>query len=985
MRDGRITVRALIVGTVFAALFAFMSVYFENRHRIYVTTTQIPVLPYVLLFASVLLINPLCRLVRFVRTFTVTEIMLIFIMGMVSAGISTFGMASFLVPMIGNLSNSHWNNGNSRWDLYVEPHVNDAYFICEPGTTEAAKKLLDVDTSWRSARRILRTAKRLKLRQDELATASEKLAAAATIADGEGRRRAQALYRHARSLAKKSLKSARERWAEYAEQHNVPDVLATYPERIEALEKTVALRRTELDAIKAAAFEKVSVFRRGLPERMRAVPGLVYEPGEGLDAYAGRVGRLTHGTSALADLREADRALGEAIRSGGDAGAEAAEHIGKAVKKLEPVSRPEKLREARRKIEAKVQAERQRVYEEERALRGLHRVRRRVHAEEAGALEDEIESAKLTITQLKKRVTKLEGERDLFTASRLATVELVRDTRLALSALQAGLQSGVHAPYPVLQEQLWDQMDQFRSFDASLPRFVVGDVPWSHWIGPLLRWAFVIGLSYLVLMALNVLIFRQWAHNERLIYPLAKFPELLAGADAPESGRGIIPSLFRSGLFWVGFAVSAGVMGYNVFCQTKLVPGLKSIPLVIMWQPYIQGSIFGGLDWAPRFHIFFVMIGFSFMIPARISFSLWFFWLLGMLQVLFLVWSGYGQSIWSFPNDDWWVFNFQTAEGAGALMVFSAVVLFKCRKYILSFLMPRAVDDLELAERIELRVSSFLFIFGSIGLILVLTCGFGANLFYTIFFYFAVLAVSIGLTRAVAEGGILGFQAWASPFHLIRTLFGMNKVWAAPPLYAPLLVYHFVLFHDLRGFIVPSMATSLKIGNDMKMRRLRFHLSMTLAIVAAAVVAVITYIVIAYDKGQAAMNQDLAHMPQGAFGRFAAMVRDTPVDTTACFWWLFFGAGVMAALLFLRRFVFWLPHPIGLIMFVNPVSMRSFWFSLMLGWGAKSLVSKYGNKDVYIRLRAFFVGLIVGELLLVVVAMLLSYAGLQVHLDLNRG
>jgi hypothetical protein len=75
------------------------------------------------------------------------------------------------------------------------------------------------------------------------------------------------------------------------------------------------------------------------------------------------------------------------------------------------------------------------------------------------------------------------------------------------------------------------------------------------------------------------------------------------------------------------------------------------------------------------------------------------------------------------------------------------------------------------------------------------------------------------------------------------------------------------------------------------------------------------------------------------------------------------GGLARVSLLYFRRHVFWLPHPIGLIMFVNPI-MNAYWFSIFLGWVFKSLVSRYGNKDVYARFRCFFVGLIVGELLI---------------------
>jgi hypothetical protein len=92
----------------------------------------------------------------------------------------------------------------------------------------------------------------------------------------------------------------------------------------------------------------------------------------------------------------------------------------------------------------------------------------------------------------------------------------------------------------------------------------------------------------------------------------------------------------------------------------------------------------------------------------------------------------------------------------------------------------------------------------------------------------------------------------------------------------------------------------------------------------------------------------------------------------------------MALLLYLRRFLFWLPHPIGLVMLVSP-QMAAYWFSIFLGWIAKSLVTKYGNKETYATVRCLFLGLIVGELLMVALAMLVSSRlGIAIPIDLNR-
>ena len=52
----KITVRSLVLGTLFAGLFAIMTVYFENATRLYTTANQVPLLPYILLVLAVLLL-----------------------------------------------------------------------------------------------------------------------------------------------------------------------------------------------------------------------------------------------------------------------------------------------------------------------------------------------------------------------------------------------------------------------------------------------------------------------------------------------------------------------------------------------------------------------------------------------------------------------------------------------------------------------------------------------------------------------------------------------------------------------------------------------------------------------------------------------------------------------------------------------------------------------------------------------------------------
>ena len=69
----------------------------------------------------------------------------------------------------------------------------------------------------------------------------------------------------------------------------------------------------------------------------------------------------------------------------------------------------------------------------------------------------------------------------------------------------------------------------------------------------------------------------------------------------------------------------------------------------------------------------------------------------------------------------------------------------------------------------------------------------------------------------------------------------------------------------------------------------------------------------------------------------------------------------MSLLLYFRQKSSWIPHPIGLVMLINPV-MFGFWGSIFIGWIFKSLASKYCTKDQYHSIRFFFIGLIVGHL-----------------------
>ncbi len=894
-KSDNITIRSLVLGALFSGAFALLTVILENRYSMLPTANQLPLFPFVMLALFVLLLNPLLRLLRFIRPLSRPEMLIIFVMCMVSAGISTFGLTGQLIPIVGGLYNQHWNNDQTEWNRYVDPYLNDNFFIAEPGIQKAAQ------------------------------------------AYAEAFRDLNDIQAQIKTIA------ASERGA--------------WQESVDAQAAVVQEKREALRELEKLAFAKVQVYRRGLPRDKRAFPGVMFTSDDDASSYFRRLARLRRGRQAARILRAAPAA--------GDV---APPTLQAAAALLGPSAAADTVEEQLAVLAGIGESLAAEVNHIDGELIARYQDKRSAPQMEIRRMEKDIEKMNHRRMKINKEQTKNAKEQERV-RSEIEICGRVAEAKTAIEQLATawpGLDDGAR------QTGVETILATFPSFDASLARYFVGDVPWSHWARPLGHWSVLISLTYIILLCFNVLIFRQWAYHEKLIFPLAELPEIMTGLESGKADPGLIPPLFKNGLFWVGFAIAGGVMGWNLLCYTGVMPGLKPLDLINSWTPFIRNSMFKGLLYGGRSTIFFTMIGVAFLIPQKVSFSLWFFHVLYMITLLILVALGFGQNESSFPTEWWYTLNFRSAAGAGAMLVFASLVLWKCRDMLLCAIRPSKLENVSPDEKRELRVSSAVFLLGSAALVLALWGLMHINFFYAAFGYAIILVTTIGLIRAVAEGGIPGFQAHASPFHYIRNLFGFDKSFTAPHFVAPLMVFYSILFLDIKTFIAPAMANALKIRDDLRLSRLRYHLGIVIGIAIAVVVALSVAIMLSYDIGADAMQGWFyTSFPKSTFARIGDMAKVPPTATAMGRGWLIAGAIIMALLLYFRQTMFWLPHPIGMIMLINPL-MRAYWFSLMLGWLAKALVTKYANKETYTKVRGLFIGLILGEFFIVALAMILS-------------
>ncbi|MBM4036425.1 MAG: hypothetical protein FJ291_32215, partial [Planctomycetes bacterium] len=132
-----------------------------------------------------------------------------------------------------------------------------------------------------------------------------------------------------------------------------------------------------------------------------------------------------------------------------------------------------------------------------------------------------------------------------------------------------------------------DGAGAMRGFFEGLPPG--GAVPWGEWLLPLAWWLLLVGTLYFVCLCLVVLLRRQWVERERLVYPLLAVPQALI--EDSDDAR-LVPKLLRSRVFWCGFAIPMGIIGWNAISYFE-----RSFPQIDLGGSWVSlGRGFPGIQ-----------------------------------------------------------------------------------------------------------------------------------------------------------------------------------------------------------------------------------------------------------------------------------------------------------------------------------------------------------------------------------------------------
>ena len=479
-------------------------------------------------------------------------------------------------------------------------------------------------------------------------------------------------------------------------------------------------------------------------------------------------------------------------------------------------------------------------------------------------------------------------------------------------------------------------------------------IPWGAWIVPLAAWLVLALLLFFAYFCFTAILRRQWVDRERLAFPLVQLPAEIVRTDPVPS---FSSAFFRRPLMWAGFALPFVVHSINslhfYFPTFPQIPLQHSLNQYLRTYPWNQVGYFN--IWAH-----FSVIGFSFLLPADLSLSLWVFFLLARLQnVIAASRNMQIEYMASYP-----VPTFQAYEMLGGFLVLAGVMLWLARPHLrevwASALRGHDARDVKDAnEPLSYRMAVFGLAGATLGM-----CAWcwlaGMSFFLPLISICILYVVAIVLSRMVAEGGLLFIQAPFQPTSLIAGAIGTAALGPAN-----LVVLSFLeraLIFDLRGFLMPSLLDAYRLSDTASLSRRRLMVALLVSVVVASVVSCVVVLALNYRYGGINMQPwFLTVSPQQPFNAAAAALRN-PRPPQLQYWpYAAGGVGTTLLLYYMRvQFPWWPLHPIGYVM--GPSwPMIQLWFSIAVGWLLKSTLLRWGGMRAYQQARPFFLGLVLGE------------------------
>jgi len=240
----------------------------------------------------------------------------------------------------------------------------------------------------------------------------------------------------------------------------------------------------------------------------------------------------------------------------------------------------------------------------------------------------------------------------------------------------------------------------------------------------------------------------------------------------------------------------------------------------------------------------------------------------------------------------------------------------------------------------------------------------------------------------VVEGGLILVHSGWSPLGPLAYLFGAGPgAWLNPASAVPSTFIGGAVMTEMRGFLLPSFMHSFKLMQETKQKP-RSILPLIFAVIVVAFgVGLWQNLNLGYKDGALNLMTWWARKPGGtAPGQNSREFVKGIEGNFALNWFFVMVCATMTWLIVVARsrFAWFSLHPIGLIMCV-PYALHTFWFSIFMGWFCKRLIMRYGGVQAYRNATPFFLGMILGDVSMMLFWLAIDcYFGRVEHLLLPR-
>ena len=479
-------------------------------------------------------------------------------------------------------------------------------------------------------------------------------------------------------------------------------------------------------------------------------------------------------------------------------------------------------------------------------------------------------------------------------------------------------------------------------------------VPWGAWIKPILIWCAFALVFYFVLLCIGAMIRKQWVERERLTFRILETP--LAMAEEPKASF-CLNSFFRNKMTWIGFSIpiliqlSVGLHHY--------FPSFPSFKIMhIRLDRYFTEKPWNAVGY---FHIsvMYSIIGIAYTVPADVSLSCWFFYLLRKAENVFgaaMGWRGgkAGGFLARFPdvND----------QAVGAFFALFFLSFWMMRRHLWTALKDAfSRGGVHSSDSEKEAMSYFTAVFGFIlgtAFLIFWTWIAGLSPIYALVFFGIFFIFQTVLSRIRAEAGMAWLFLPKTPNNVMVLFTGTAKLGVQN-----LAILSSLKFHtfDQNGYIMPFQLEALKISDAYTVKGRHLTVAILAGMILYIGISSWSSLNLYYKYGADACEQWRVSSGRWAFDELERWISNPLSSSPPALLFMGVGALFYAFLAFMRlRFLWWHFHPIGYAV-ANTFTMQYLWSPFLFGWLAKVVALKFGGIKSYRHFAPFFLGLIMGE------------------------